>query len=316
MKELLLLTVLLTLINCSKDKGENQTKGVIKNASSFFFATAVASTSDLPNCDVNLSGKIYYLHTGQEFRSCNGSSWESIDVTGPQGPKGDTGDTGAEGAQGPQGIQGLLGPQGPAGPAGVAGSDGADGVCLEKNIAVVDSDGDFIGRPIFYYLDAAGGSTEQAFYKIIMADGAQYLSQDKIAFSAYGYASVNNTMVRYPSLAYPPPATAADSTYCLYGTTDCSGSCGFGLRPLANQLLFDYDDTGSITYYKSTGSETSFIYNPRDIGASYRSSDGSCISLGPDGTGSTFKALYEVTTTYNFPGNISSIFSGTKIELK
>ncbi len=75
----------------------------------------------------------------------SGTSFTSIDLTGPQGPQGPVGNDGADGAVGPQGPIGLTGPQGPAGndgadgavgpqgpigltgPQGPAGNDGADG---------------------------------------------------------------------------------------------------------------------------------------------------------------------------------------------
>ena len=68
--------------------------------------------SDLPHCDYNTDGRLYYLSSESGFRACSGGYWASIDLTGPAG---------ADGATGPAGSPGADGATGPA------GSPGADG---------------------------------------------------------------------------------------------------------------------------------------------------------------------------------------------
>jgi len=55
------------------------------------------SFEDLPNCDSNLDGRLYYVDLDKTFYVCLSFSWNEIDLTGPIGE---------------QGIQGIIGDQG------------------------------------------------------------------------------------------------------------------------------------------------------------------------------------------------------------
>ncbi len=79
------------------------------------------SESDLPPCDSNTDGRLYYLSSDSGFRACSGGSWTGIDLTGPAGSDG------ATGPAGPAGADGATGPAGPAGADGATGPAGADG---------------------------------------------------------------------------------------------------------------------------------------------------------------------------------------------
>lgn len=124
---------------------------------------SVASSDQLPACDNNNSGKLYFLSSSNVFKTCNSSSWLDIDLTGqqgetgsqgpigltgpqgPQGAQGPIGATGATGPQGPQGPTGETGPQGPQGPAGATGPQGPTGATGPQGSAGYDifSDNDY-----------------------------------------------------------------------------------------------------------------------------------------------------------------------------
>lgn len=104
-------------VNSKKDERENfkDSADPVGGITSFFFATAAASESDLPECNTGMIGKIYYVTTGRVFKACTSGGWEAIDVRGPQGDKGDTGATGATGARGEKGDTGSNGSTGSSG---------------------------------------------------------------------------------------------------------------------------------------------------------------------------------------------------------
>jgi len=45
------------------------------------FSNALASVFDLTECTSSNQGQIYYISSTEEFRGCNGSSWEVISIT-------------------------------------------------------------------------------------------------------------------------------------------------------------------------------------------------------------------------------------------
>ena len=125
------------------------------------------AASDLPECNENRIGWLYYMSEDQNFRGCTSFGWELIDVTGPAGTDGGDGADGQNGADGSDGVSTLInavnstsclnggttfeigsddnadgvlsateakvtidicnGVQGPEGPQGPAGADGAQG---------------------------------------------------------------------------------------------------------------------------------------------------------------------------------------------
>ena len=111
-----------TPISRQKDQDEENSfknsADPVGGITSFFFATAAASESDLPECNTGMIGKIYYVTTGRVFKACTSGGWEAIDVRGPQGEKGEKGDAGSVGAVGAKGDKGDTGATGAAGPSG------------------------------------------------------------------------------------------------------------------------------------------------------------------------------------------------------
>ncbi len=87
----------------------------------------VQSASDLPSCDSETEGRLYYVSSEPGFQACSTGSWQSIDLTGPAGADGEAGPAGPAGADGEAGPAGPVGPagaDGEAGPSGVPGEDG------------------------------------------------------------------------------------------------------------------------------------------------------------------------------------------------
>ncbi|MDP6869636.1 MAG: hypothetical protein QGI21_02545, partial [Candidatus Poseidoniaceae archaeon] len=89
------------------------------------FATTAA---DLPTCDSDTNGRLYYVDANSEFQVCTNSGWQVIDVSGPAGQDGADGTDGADGADGQDGADGAQGPAGQDGANGADGTDGEDGI--------------------------------------------------------------------------------------------------------------------------------------------------------------------------------------------
>ncbi|MGB1419498.1 MAG: DUF7151 family protein, partial [Poseidonia sp.] len=86
------------------------------------------AASDLPECNENRIGWLYYVSADQNFRGCMSFGWELIDVTGPAGADGANGIDGQDGADGTNGVDGQDGQNGTNGADGQNGADGTDGV--------------------------------------------------------------------------------------------------------------------------------------------------------------------------------------------
>ena len=64
------------------------------------------SESDLPECDDNRNGWLYYVSTDENFRVCTQFGWEIIEITGPSGVDGTDGLDGIDGQDGSDGLDG------------------------------------------------------------------------------------------------------------------------------------------------------------------------------------------------------------------
>ncbi|MBV18246.1 MAG: hypothetical protein CMA56_00045 [Euryarchaeota archaeon] len=58
------------------------------------------SASDLPTCDENTAGRLYFVEADSNFQVCKSSGWVIIDITGPPGRDGIDGQDGANGQKG------------------------------------------------------------------------------------------------------------------------------------------------------------------------------------------------------------------------
>jgi ELWxxDGT repeat protein len=70
------------------------------------------AASDLPECNENRIGWLYFVSSDQSFQGCTSSGWELIDVTGPSGADGLDGANGQSGTDGTDGVDGLNGADG------------------------------------------------------------------------------------------------------------------------------------------------------------------------------------------------------------
>jgi ELWxxDGT repeat protein len=80
----------------------------------------VDSGDDLPNCNSETLGRLYYVASIATFEVCLTSGWSFIDIKGAdgeQGPPGEQGPAGADGANGTNGINGQDGTNGQDGSA-------------------------------------------------------------------------------------------------------------------------------------------------------------------------------------------------------
>ena len=102
----------------------------------------VDSGDDLPNCNSDTLGRLYYVADVETFEVCLTTGWSFIDIKGADGAQGPAGD------QGPQGEPGTAGAQGPVGEAGPQGEPGMDGQAanetmmydLEQQLLVMNQD--------------------------------------------------------------------------------------------------------------------------------------------------------------------------------
>ena len=102
----------------------------------------VDSGDDLPNCNSDTLGRLYYVANVETFEVCLTTGWSFIDIKGADGAQGPAGETG------PQGEPGADGAQGPAGETGPQGEPGMDGQAanetmmydLEQQLLVMNQD--------------------------------------------------------------------------------------------------------------------------------------------------------------------------------
>ena len=69
----------------------------------------VDSGDDLPNCNSDTLGRLYYVANIETFEVCLTSGWSFIDIKGADGAQGLAGEQGPAGETGPQGEPGMNG---------------------------------------------------------------------------------------------------------------------------------------------------------------------------------------------------------------
>ena len=87
----------------------------------------VVAGSDLPECNGDLQGQIYFVSGDGVFEVCSTIGWSVVDLTGPAGNDGTNGTDGQDGADGTDGTDGTNGADGQDGLNGTDGQDGAYG---------------------------------------------------------------------------------------------------------------------------------------------------------------------------------------------
>ena len=86
-----------------------------------------ATAADLPTCDDDTNGRLYYVEADNQFQVCKTSGWSIIDIRGADGQDGAPGADGADGQDGAPGVDGADGQDGAPGADGADGVDGQDG---------------------------------------------------------------------------------------------------------------------------------------------------------------------------------------------
>ena len=87
----------------------------------------VVAESDLPECNGDLQGQIYFVSSDGAFQVCATMGWSIVDLTGPAGADGTNGTDGQDGSPGADGADGAPGADGTNGTDGQDGADGAPG---------------------------------------------------------------------------------------------------------------------------------------------------------------------------------------------
>ena len=90
-------------------------------------AYMVDSGDDLPNCNSDALGRLYYVANIETFEVCLTTGWSFIDIKGADGTQGPAGDQGPQGESGTDGQDGAQGPAGETGPQGIQGDVGPQG---------------------------------------------------------------------------------------------------------------------------------------------------------------------------------------------
>lgn len=310
----IMLSLILVLTACNgsggggSSVGRGNAGGNSNSRNEFETGRYLSSLSSLPACDLGLEGKLFYIHSESSFRGCSSGSWVTIGLQGPTGatgpagatgPQGPAGATGATGATGPQGAQGIQGPQGVQGPQGAAGARGA-------SLALYRSSNDTVlGYP--FVVNTQVASIVQQSTLIFFEDGAHYLSRSTLTEAAVqpiymgylaksSYDSGKFITINKSNLATGGNPRTVHS--CFYPNTTCTGSCGYIYEPQRNAILLEYDQTGTLKYFRvgssSTVVATVDLYN--DL--SFRGDDGVCRVFGSSLLNTDNANLYRSNTAY------------------
>jgi len=67
-----------------------------------------ATAADLPTCDEDTNGRLYYVEADNQFQVCKTTGWEIIDIRGADGADGEPGKTGRDGSPGRDVDQSII----------------------------------------------------------------------------------------------------------------------------------------------------------------------------------------------------------------
>ena len=88
---------------------------------------SVSSADDLPACNADTNGRLYYVEADNNFQVCKTNGWNYITIQGLAGTDGIDGITGVNGQNGTNGSDGQDGANGQNGTNGADGQDGNNG---------------------------------------------------------------------------------------------------------------------------------------------------------------------------------------------
>ena len=102
-----LLMITMPMAGCIGGDDESSTSSssggddaILSNWNVHFAATA----ADLPTCDEDTNGRLYYVEADNQFQVCKTSGWSVIDIQGADGADGAAGADGQDGAAGTDGL--------------------------------------------------------------------------------------------------------------------------------------------------------------------------------------------------------------------
>ena len=126
---------------------------------------SVDSGDDLPNCNSDTLGRLYYVANVDTFEVCLTSGWSFIEIKGADGAQGPQGEAGTDGQDGAQGPVGETGPQGEPGMDGQAANETMM-YDLEQQLLVMNQDMSVILTNISEIESELGGvdNTIQLYY--------------------------------------------------------------------------------------------------------------------------------------------------------
>ena len=108
---LVLMMATMCLAGCfgGDDEGPNEDETPVVVLDDEWQVHFAESALDLPECNEDRFGWLYYVSADQNFRFCSQFGWELIDVTGPAGADGSNGADGQDGVDGTNGVDGQDG---------------------------------------------------------------------------------------------------------------------------------------------------------------------------------------------------------------
>ena len=125
-----LIMVTVSLAGCFGGDDEVSTEETPTETLTDWGVYSVQSADDLPACNADTNGRLYYVEADDNFQVCKTSGWNYITIQGIAGTNGQDGAAGADGvagANGQDGSQGTTGDNGQDGSQGTNGTSGQDG---------------------------------------------------------------------------------------------------------------------------------------------------------------------------------------------
>ena len=167
----------------------------------------VVAESDLPECNGDLQGQIYFVSSDGAFQVCATLGWSVVDLTGPAGADGTNGTDGQDGSPGADGADGAPGADGTNGTDGQDGTDGLAALAVTTNIGTGGSNCPDGGVQIDVGVDdndngvLDSSEIDQTTYICNGADGSDGADGQDGADGADGSASPNTMLT---SISTPP----------------------------------------------------------------------------------------------------------------
>jgi ELWxxDGT repeat protein len=122
-----LIMVTVSLAGCIAGDDEVSTEETPTETLTDWGVYSVQSSDDLPACNADTNGRLYYVEADDNFQVCKTNGWNYITIQGIAGTNGQDGAQGADGAPGQDGTQGADGAPGQDGAQGADGAPGQDG---------------------------------------------------------------------------------------------------------------------------------------------------------------------------------------------